>query len=411
MGLLTTVRDAFLERSPDEHANPHANDPHPPVQYGTGLPIGDQIQAAIDARLARFGVADALRMPSIRRARDLTTTVGAMFDPVTYRDGQAVPNARIVARPDPYRSRYDWQRMALDSLFVTGDLFCLLGDRDSTGAPGFAIVLDPSEVFVAWDDRRFLPRYRWRNRDLVLGESIAHIALARAPGQLRGRSALADALPFLGTLAAQEEYAALFFASGGVPTTVLRAQAKLTKDEAERLKAQYIGDGTQEQVRVAGSGLDLSFPGVDPRAAQLDQARDYGNTVVARLFGIPAPLLIVNTAGSSLTYQNVGQVVHTFARQTLYPMYLSPLEALLSDLTPETDTVRFASSELERADLGTRVGIYGDLVAMGALEAQEVRQAEGWKPAQAGAPTDVVGHEPTPEPASSTAAPTEYPRP
>ena len=90
----------------------------------------------------------------------------------------------------------------------------------------------------------------------------------------------------------------------------------------------------------------------DPESSQLLETRKHGALEVARGLGIfPAELLLAELGGSSLTYQNVADALMTFARVTLQPVYLAPIEEALSDLVPATQAVRLNTSELER--LGT----------------------------------------------------------
>jgi phage portal protein BeeE len=116
---------------------------------------------------------------------------------------------------------------------------------------------------------------------------------------------------------------------------------------------------------------------LSPVEAQLVEMRRFGVAEVARLAGIPGPLLLVELAGSSLTYQNISQVAIEFARATLAPLYLAPIEETLSDLLPRGWAVRADLDELFRADLPTRWDAYRVGVDGGWMTADEVRAVEG----------------------------------
>ena len=133
------------------------------------------------------------------------------------------------------------------------------------------------------------------------------------------------------------------------------------------------------------------------------QTRAYAATEVARLLGIPAPLLIVETSGSTVTYQNPQGALTQLYRETLFPMYLDPIQLAWSDLTPRTQSVRFDPRELLAADVVTRSQVELAYVAAGVLDPTEVRVLEGW-PADEPI-TQAARYQPTPRPTSLVPVP------
>ena len=340
--------------------------------------IEDAIAAAITERRSSFTMADALALPPVGRAVDLIVSIASTFQPVEFLGGTAtIDQPRFVRRPDPFSTKQDFVAQTVAELVHEGEFFWLLGDR-LEGYPTHAMVLDKDEVDVNWDQRKFQRLYNWRGRELVHGVSIYHGAINRRPKDLHGRSVLKSALPYLATLDAAERFASESFGSGGVPHTVLKVAQKMTEQEAKTLKAIYTGSGKSEPVRVASAGVDLVFPDTDPQKMQLNEARSHGATTVARLMGIPGPLLLAETSGASITYQNVDAVVNLLTKVTILPRYLSPIEAALSDLVPRTKTVRFSLQELVRADITARAGVYKELIEAGVLLPDEARALEGW---------------------------------
>jgi HK97 family phage portal protein len=377
---------------PDERARVQ-----PPVSN-----VAELIHELLTERLEGFSVAEAMRMPAVARGVQLICSTGAMFTPLMYRDGApAAIQPRIVTRPSPFQTRYEYVYQTLLSLVQHGNAYWLLGDRDAEGYPRTSIVLDPDEVMVAWDERRLQEQITWRNRRLVPGFDVMHIALGRAAGDVLGRSPIREGLPALSTIAAAEEYAASFFTSGGLPSTILRSSSALTADEAAALKAQWItaNKGPARAPAVLSGGIDAEFPSTDPQKSQLQETRAYGATIVARMLGIPAPLLHVETSGATITYGNAQAAFDEFIRGTLSPAYLHLIEAAWSDLVPSTSSVRFDTRELMRVDTVTRMGVYATALGAGILTTDEVRRLEGW-------PVDIqMGtlYAPTPQPAGLAA--------
>jgi HK97 family phage portal protein len=344
-------------------------------------PVIRKIDRAIEERAADFTLGDALAIPAVFRAVDLLCSHAAALSPVAYVDGEAAESQpRIVARPIAWETRRDFIYETMYSLLAGGprggDAYWLSVDRDDHGYTRQAMLLDPAEVDVQWDELRLRRRYRWRGED-VAGEDVTHIRIGPRPGELHGRSPLVECLPRLAIIGAAERYASAFFATGGIPEVVLKSGVALTGDEATELRNQYVGDGERWPVRVVSGDIALDFPGADPERSQLAQTRAYAATEVSRLLGIPGPLMLIETSGATVTYANAQAALSELYRDTLVPTYLDPIEEAWSDLLPSTTVVRFDLYELLTADPTTRAAILNSYVASGVLGIEEARIIEG----------------------------------
>ena len=76
------------------------------------------------------------------------------------------------------------------------------------------------------------------------------------------------------------------------------------------------------------------------------------------MFRVPGTLVEYNAAGSSLTYQNIGEVFTFFVKSCLQPLYLEPIEQALSDLLPRTTVARFNVDAFNRPDMKSRWEVY-----------------------------------------------------
>ena len=154
MGLLDGFR-AMVEPMPAE------------VERAAG-DYSDWLEALADivaARSSSFTLTEALKLPPVIRGVSLIAGVGASMLPLVYRNGSAaVEQPRIVRKPDPFGTRYTFMYQTLERMVADryGEAFWYLSDHDERGYPRSAMVLDNDEVYVRWDDRRMLPRYRWR---------------------------------------------------------------------------------------------------------------------------------------------------------------------------------------------------------------------------------------------------------
>lgn len=343
------------------------------------------IAAAIEERRRSFGLPQALRLPPVVRAVQLIAGTAASFLPLVYSGGVSLEaQPRIVRKPDPFRTRYDFVYQSVAALVSDryGECFWRLLDHDDAGLPRAALLLPNAEVRVQWDARRILPTYHYRGQELIRDVDVKHIALDRRPGELHGRGPIYEALDYLYPVHAAELMAGDFFASGGVPSTVLTSSVALTEGEAATLKAQYMNTRADAAggPAVLSGGLGLEFPGTDPQKSQLQESRAYGATIVARLLGIPAALLHVETSGATITYQSAAGALEELVKSTVAPMYLAPLEQAWSELVPSSEAVRFDLADMQRADASSRFALYAGAITAGLLTVEEARGFEGWGP-------------------------------
>lgn len=355
-----------------------------PVQHRSAAlsNVAEALYEAIGERQATFSLNEALRLPAVNRGVALICSTAAQFNALAYRDGQvASVQPRIVVKPDYFNSRYDFIYQTVYGLVTKGNAFWKMGDFDpESGKPRTAMVVDPADVSVQWDERRILPVYTWRGVPMARNRDIKHISIGRRPGELLGRGPLGESLDALSVVADAEDFASGFFESGGIPMTVLKAIASLAPGEAEEAKRQYMAGRVYGEPAVMSQGWELMFPSTDPQKAQMQEARAYGATIVARLLGIPAPLLHVETSGSTIVYQNTASAIENLTKVTVQPQYLAPIEQAWSDLVPSTQVVRFDLGELMRTDINGRMEVYKNAIDSGIMTAQEARAFEGWGP-------------------------------
>jgi HK97 family phage portal protein len=365
------------------------------------------VESQIDAYVAERMLGGSSTLPSVERGTELLASAVAQLVPVTYTNGSPLERSpSIVERPDPWTTRYTFLTQTARSMIETGDAFWFLFDHDpdpsSGGRARSARVVPSAEVTSRWDDARFLPVHSWRGREMKLGVDFAHIPLSPRAGELRGRSPLVECAGALLTILAAETYAGSWFGGSGIPSGTLTSPTELTKDEATDLKAGWLEahGGPVPTPAVLSGGVTWEAEGADPERSQMTQAREAGVATVARLLGIPAPLLLVSLGGASITYANVSQLYAELYRSTVIPLYLSAIEAVWSDLVPRTSSVRFDLGELSRLDVTSRIAAEAQLVELGVLTADDVARREGIVPAQT--PAALA---PAPTPAAPPASP------
>jgi HK97 family phage portal protein len=180
---------------------------------------------------------------------------------------------------------------------------------------------------------------------------------------------------------AELERAAVMYAREPVPTMVLKSNG--TALPADRIAKLLEAWGTARRNRSTAflnSDVELQAMGFDPEKLQLNQARSYVATELARACGIPA-YYVDAESGSSMTYSNA-----SLARQSLVDFSLrsvmTSVEERLSmtgmpnDFLPPSQEVKFDLDDYLRGSAKERADVYKILYDIGAITSDEIRLDE-----------------------------------
>lgn len=258
------------------------------------------------------------------------------------------------------------------SLAQTGNAW-LRTPRD--GAAGPVRVLDPTRCSARIDVATGVKTITY---DSLTVTDVRQLQLTHVPGEPLGQGpiqAWADGLR--GAIDAHQ-YAAQWTKRGGRPTGILTTDQTLSAEMAKEWKTAANQTMTPEGgVAVLGSGLTYKQCYLTPAELQLLDVRKVNVISVARIFGIPARLMLTSGDGDSKTYANMEQESILFVRHTLMP-YMREIEAALSELLP--DDVRFNVDGFLRPDTTTRYAAHKVAIEAGFLTIDEVRAIEGLNP-------------------------------
>lgn len=381
--------------------NPAPSSPRPPVR---GAPAGTTHDwGPIEAVLERVEWDlptgwDPAHLPAVSRARRLLCAGAAALPVVVYRDGEPLTAGvpRVARRPDPSITRYEFVYRTIAAM-LRGGAFWRLTGFDREGHPANAQVLPRSMVSVTRAEDDLLARsYTYDGQPAqLLGDSPRQAGLevlAHIPHDLATEDAVdGDSVydsPAMKLIEAAEQLAALFFEDGAPPTTVLKVPYDGDGKDAEELRQQWAESRRRSRIAVAFGGIEPDFPDATAAELELLGTRRHHVADVARLFGIPAPLLLVELEGSGmLNYTNTSGMFTDLVRATLGPEYLAPIAETWSDLLPSSMVVGFDLTELLAVDQPSRISMYGEAIASGILTIDEARALEGWPaPSQPAAP-------------------------
>jgi HK97 family phage portal protein len=362
--------------------------------------LTEQIAAAFGygARPWRVaGIKDAIGVPAIHRAVTLIANVGGGLSMEAWRRGVKLADdkrPRVIVRPDPFRTPRDFFRDTFYAMATRGEAWWWIAARDGDGQALSVINVPPAEVRVEEDpdDLRY-PKVYWRDR-LMPRADMRQITLMREPGELRGYGPLQVCGAAVSIAVESQEWAANFFAAGGYPNLWIKAAGDLSGNEDDpddedgatseikRLKNEWISTSPNTPKVTDESILDIKQFDPNPQGAQMLDARDFQNGDAARMYGLPGALLEYSAEGSSLTYQNLAEVMTNFLRTCLIPNYLEPVEQTMSDLLTYSTVAQFNVKDVNRADEKTRWDIYQ--TAVGVIGADDAaifaREREGMAP-------------------------------
>ncbi len=328
-------------------------------------------------------IREALGVPAIYRAVSLIANTMGALSMDAFRNGvklEPEERPRLIVRPDPFRIPREFFSQTGWNMATRGEAWWWTAARDTDGLPLSLISVPPQEVNVTENPRDLrYPSIEWRGREMR-NDDMTQIVLNREPGALRGVGPLQLCGAAVSVAVEAQEWAAEFFSSGGVPSTLIKSAIQLDEDEAKALKAQWVGVPSNVPRVIDPSIESVEDHNIDTSSKSMFEAREFQNQEAARMFGIPASLLDASVAGSSLTYQNLETEFGKFVRGCLWPNYLEPVEQTMSDNLTRTIVSRFNIDALQRADIKTRYEVYSLGTGTGVLTVEEAREQEGLDP-------------------------------
>lgn len=327
---------------------------------------------------------------SVYRAIDIITSAVAQLPLRVERHGVEVPASEIpdiIKAPSLSFTRSDFLEQIALSLALTGNAYILA--KRIGGKIVELVVLNPHEVLPTQDETSGVITYSYRGRDYSQAD-IQHLKFMVLPGSLKGLGAIQAARAEIQGAINLRDYAAQWFNGTGQPSGILSTDQALTAEDAKQIRDTWnnIDPATGKplpatanpsNIKVTGKGVKYEPIVLNPRDAQFIESRNFNTLEIARLFGIPATLMLTSTEGSSMTYSNIEQDWIGFVRFTL-TKYLRKIEEALTTFTPRGQTVRFQISALLRSDTLTRYQAHQIALSAGFMTLNEVRAIESLPP-------------------------------
>lgn len=196
----------------------------------------------------------------------------------------------------------------------------------------------------------------------------------------------------IGLARATEETHARLHANGTRPSGVLSTEQKLTQDQVNRLREQWVQTnsglssvgktpilgGGMKWTPTAQSGVDSEH--LDTRKMQIEE--------IARLLGL-FPIMLGHAGDQSPTFASAEAFFAAHVRYSLQPWIKAVVKAIETQLLTKEERaagycIRIDTSELLRGSLKDRTDYYskalGTNSSPGWLKPNEVREDDGWNP-------------------------------
>ena len=229
----------------------------------------------------------------------------------------------------------------------------------------------------------------------------------RTDDGLLGRSRLSRAADTVAGVVTTNQFARTFMGRGASPSGVIELPGTFTPEQRTGLRDQFqsrhSGAANAGTTLILDGGMTWKASQISPEDAELLESRKFGVEEICRLFQVPPPLV---QDYSHNTFTNSETAGRWFAQFTLAP-WARKIEAEFARTVLSSETeLELDLSGFLRGDPQTRWASHKIAIDAGVLDADEVRQVEGWNPrpkTEQASPVQDGGKQPEADPAEVVA--------
>ncbi|MFE9923278.1 phage portal protein [Streptomyces sp. NPDC005774] len=371
-----------------------------PAQPLTSEAVAEYLGAVPNESGTSVTERSSLHMPAVWRSVALIAGVSAHLPLHTYVPGtRDRTKAPLLADPHPemtplelwrlqYVHRVLWGNGYLQKVRnragVVVELWPLMPDRVRVGKVKPDDLLPSGKVFEVTDD--------WGTTHAMTPREVLHIPGLGYDG-MTGCSPVRLAAEGIGLAQSAEKTAARLFGKGNIMAGVLQTEQRLQPDQADAVKKRWAakmgGWRNSQEVAVLDSGLSFQTVTMPYKDAQFLESREFQNTEIARMFGVPL-FLLMETAKSTSWGTGLEQQAGAWVVFDLGPTWLAPTEQRITkELLLGSQYAKYSVQGLLRGDSSARATFYRAMRDVGAFSADDIRGYEELPPLPAGKGGDV----------------------
>ncbi len=312
------------------------------------------------------------------------------------------PVARILRQPNGLQSWPDLVRFFMGSTLLYGNALLTI-EHDGAGQPmslsplpwwnaqPILVPAQPSEAMgplapsarLAFDTLRIIAP--WGGTGVprrYFADEVFYLRDRSDTGVL-GSSRLQRAPMVLQQALSVQAWATAIWENNAAPNISLSHPGKLSKEAGDRIaqswRDTHSGPGNARKPMVLEEGMTAVPLAVSPEDAQVLESRKFAVAEIARLYGVPPPLV---GDWSDATFSNTASANSWFGSQTLLP-WVKAIEAEFARVV-FNDPVRFHLeldlSAMMRGDFATQAQVGINLVRAGVITPNELREQQGLNP-------------------------------
>jgi HK97 family phage portal protein len=327
------------------------------------------------------GVNEALTLTAVYRSIQIIATPISKMPMQTFRyaTGIEVPveNPVLVNKPNFLESKRDFLFQTVVSMALDGNAFWLKS-YGSNGQVNNLTLVPASAVTIRLVNG--VKHYDYQvNADTPVATTttdIQHLKLFSRVGYLRGLGPIDSCNKDIASALELRNFASNWFSAGGIPTGILKTDKPIGAEDANEITERWHAKQSERKVAVLGQGFEWQTVQLNPKDALFTDVQSQQVQAIARLFGVPARLLLTGVDGSSDTYSNLVDESQTFYRHTIMN-YTDAISDALSECLPRGTRVEFNFEGLFKADMANRFAMWETAIRAGFMTADEVRQKEG----------------------------------
>jgi HK97 family phage portal protein len=297
-----------------------------------------------------------------------------------YATGIEVPieNPVLVNKPNFQDTRRNFLFETVVSLALDGNAFWLKSYGSNGAVNNLTLIPSNAVTIRSEPDGKVYYDYQVTDQNVVKTTTtdIQHLKLFPRAGYLRSLGPIDACNKDISAALDLRNYAANWFGQAGIPTGILKSDKPISSEDANEITERWHAKQSERKVAVLGQGFEWQTVQLNPRDAMFTDVQIQQVQAIARLFGVPARLLLTGVDGSSDTYTNLQDENQVFYRHTIMA-YTDAISDALSECLPRGTRAEFNFEGLFKADMANRFNMYETAIRAGFMTTDEVRVKEG----------------------------------